>query len=135
MRRAPQSLAEAEERVAASEAASCGREAELQAALGALRAEAKVREESAAATEARLQEALDTAAVAAVDRRRLEAKLQEQAEVHSPAKDILRVALVTYRLSVTMEYIRCVLICLKCNAMVYDWLHRCTAKCHVLIEQ
>ena len=104
--------------MAASEAAAGGREAELQAALGALRAEAKVREEGAAAAEARLQEALDTAAAAAVDRRRLEAKLQEQAEVHSPAKDILRVALVTCRLWGTMEYIRCVLKCLQCNAMI-----------------
>ena len=115
MRYAPQSLAEAEERMAASEAAAGGREAELQAALSALRAEAKAREESAAAAEARLQEALDAAAAAAVDRHRLEAKLQEQAEVHSPAKNIRNLIVATYRLWAMIEYIRHVLKC--SNAM------------------
>lgn len=101
--------------MAASEAAAGGREAELQAALGVLRGEAKAREESAAAAEARLQEALDAAAAAAVDRRRLEAKLQEQAEVHSPAKNICNLIVATYRLWAMMQHIHCVLEC--SNAM------------------
>lgn len=76
-----QSLQEAEEQATGSEQQASAREQGLQAQVASLRAEARAREESTAALEARLQEALDSASAAAVDRRRLEAKLQQHSEV------------------------------------------------------
>ncbi len=67
--------------MATSEQQASVREQELQAQVAALKAEARAREESATALEARLQEALESASSAAVDRRRLETKLQQHAEV------------------------------------------------------
>ena len=76
-----QTLQDVEGRAAASEQQASAREQELQAQVAGLRAEAWAREESAAALEARLQEALDSVSSAAVDRRRLEAKLQQHSQV------------------------------------------------------
>ena len=67
--------------MAASGQQASAREQELQAQAASLRSEARAREESATALEARLQEALESASSAAVDRRRLEAKLQQHSEV------------------------------------------------------
>lgn len=50
--------------------------------MSSLKASAKAHEEAAAALEAQLQEAQNAAGNAAADRRRLEAKLQQHAEVH-----------------------------------------------------
>ena len=78
-----------EERAAASEQRASGQAHELQGLVASLRAEVRARGEAAAALEARLQEAQGCASSAAADRRRLEARLQEQAEVESfsfPAK-------------------------------------------------
>ena len=76
-----QSLQDAEQRTAATEQQASAREQEMQTQVASLRADVKAREKSAAALEARLQEAQDSANNAAMDRRRLEAKLQQQSEV------------------------------------------------------
>ena len=76
-----QALQDAEDRAAASEQQASVQEQELQAQVASLRSEARAREESATALEARLQEALESASSAAVDWRRLEAKLQQHSEV------------------------------------------------------
>ena len=83
-----QGLQDAEDRAAAAEQQASAREQELQAQVATLKAEAQAREESATALEARLQEALESASSAAVDRRRLEAKLQQHSEVCKNVKNI-----------------------------------------------
>jgi len=76
-----QSLQDAEQLTTATEQQASAREQEMQAQVANLRADVKARERSAAALEVRLQEAQDSANNAAMDRRRLEAKLQQQSEV------------------------------------------------------
>ena len=78
-----QSLQDAEDRAARAEKQASTREQDLQAQVAGLKAETRGREESAAALEARMQEALNSASAAGMDRRRLEAKLQQHSEVRN----------------------------------------------------